>query len=252
MEPTTMMGIGSLLSGGSKILGMFGGGKSGAQKQNEYYQNEMARMALDDAYRYDRAGGITHKIRMQVRDAKKAGLHPLFAMGGSANYSPQTFIPGQFESGSAARDAVSGGLDGIGAAMQAYGEGKQIKSEMDARKAVEALNAKRTEAEIGLLHAQTAVALKNATDSPTSSQTFGMETNKAPERPPLRMKFRNPDGTYTELYNPDAGLDEVSQFDYFMQGLRQFLMGPPKYNRDGSPKKRGDRGRIRGQSWFGD
>ncbi len=42
----------------------------------------------------------------RVKQAKAAGLHPLFAMGGTAGSSPGFAIPGQKRSGSAARNAI--------------------------------------------------------------------------------------------------------------------------------------------------
>ena len=42
----------------------------------------------------------TQGIQRRVNDARKAGLHPLYALGGTISASPTTFIPGQSPTGS--------------------------------------------------------------------------------------------------------------------------------------------------------
>lgn len=49
----------------------------------------------------------TEGIQRRVYDAKQAGLHPLYALGGSISSSPTNFIPGQSPTGSSAGIAVS-------------------------------------------------------------------------------------------------------------------------------------------------
>lgn len=60
-----------------------------------------------DQFDYQRR--LQHKkIQYTVADAKKAGLHPLFALGaGSTSFSPTSYIPGQSETGSFASDAAT-------------------------------------------------------------------------------------------------------------------------------------------------
>lgn len=230
--------IGPAITAAATFASRFlGGGKSSAEKKQNYYNEALNQLQLNDAMRYDRAGGVTHRIRMQVNDAKKAGLHPLFALGGAAP-GPLSFIPGQSETGGSGRDAVAAGISAAGSAASEYFEGKQRKSDAERAEQLADLQAKRTEAEIQLLNAQTAKVSQEALNKrPVPAEVYGIKD--APKRPPLRMKFKNEDGTYTELYNPEAGLDEVSQFDFFMQGLRQFLMGPEKYDREGNRRWKG-------------
>lgn len=58
---------------------------------------------------------MDHSVRRRVEDAKRAGIHPLFALGASLNTSP-TIMAGQSSSGSAIGDAVRN----IGAAYDNY------------------------------------------------------------------------------------------------------------------------------------
>jgi len=48
-----------------------------------------------------------NQIQWKVNDAKAAGLHPLFALGSSTNFSPANVMPGQSNMGSAVADAAS-------------------------------------------------------------------------------------------------------------------------------------------------
>jgi hypothetical protein len=57
-----------------------------------------------------------HSIKRQVRDAKQAGLHPLYALGNSMSHSPVSFIPGQSPQGSFVKS-------GVGAAAREIGRG---------------------------------------------------------------------------------------------------------------------------------
>jgi hypothetical protein len=108
-------------------------------------------------FRYQRK---TNKvaIRRQVKDAKAAGLHPLYALGHSQSTSPVSFIPGQTPQGNMA-------ASGLGAASAAIGSGvsqagSQISAAFDPVRIAQAnaLNASATRDE-----AQAALALSQAT-----------------------------------------------------------------------------------------
>lgn len=80
-----LAGIGSILSGAGMLGGAFGGGGDDA---------------LDFAKRLAKKG-----IQQRVRDAQKAGVHPLFALG--ANVGTGSF-GGSASTGSAVSDALAG------------------------------------------------------------------------------------------------------------------------------------------------
>lgn len=76
--------IGSLISAGTNLLGGFLN-RSATEKANQQ-RVALAQQQMDEQRHY-----ATHGIRMRVKDAQKAGIHPLFALGAStSSYTPQT------------------------------------------------------------------------------------------------------------------------------------------------------------------
>lgn len=149
-----LMTAGSLMSGAGQLLGGLGGLKSsdgvsgkamGAQRyqaawlDSMYKQNELshAKQMLPIQYEMWDRYQLPHQksqIQYRVQDARKAGLHPLFALGQSAFNSPSFAagtggsssppgIPGQSRTGSGIGDALSA----LGGAALSYGNYKQQK-----------------------------------------------------------------------------------------------------------------------------
>ena len=115
---STAIGIGASLLGGAL-------NRKAASKENA------ANRAFSEA-QFERLQ--TQSIQDRVADAKKAGVHPLFALGSSVgNASNSVFIPGQSESGSFLGD----GLSAAGGALadRGRGSGKETAADrrMDAR-----------------------------------------------------------------------------------------------------------------------
>lgn len=96
----------SLISAGASILGgAFGGkGQSIAKMKRDYRIGRQQE---------DKYGGIGQR----VRQAKEAGLHPLFALGANLGSSPSFSTAGQSARGSAAQQ----GLEGVARAAGSYG-----------------------------------------------------------------------------------------------------------------------------------
>jgi hypothetical protein len=61
-----------------------------------------------------------NQAKIRVRDAKKAGLHPLFALGASSNVSPTSFIPGQAPSGNIGRTGIAQRAANIATTLSKY------------------------------------------------------------------------------------------------------------------------------------
>lgn len=97
IDPGTATVIAAGIKGASSIFGGILGGKDGPSlgKQMEY--------GWADAY---------HKPSYAVAGAKKAGLHPLFALGKTPAFNP-SIIAGQSRSGSMARDALGAAAEGL-------------------------------------------------------------------------------------------------------------------------------------------
>lgn len=88
--PITAAGVsaaGNLLAGAGALGGLFGGGGDGIDVSENYRLSQ----ALFDS---------------KMESAKKWGLHPLFALGGTTGYSPVASIPGQSPTGSHKAKAV--------------------------------------------------------------------------------------------------------------------------------------------------
>lgn len=108
MEPGTLMGAGALLSGVGSLGSLFGGGSKSAIRAQE----NIAQQNLQMQELFARQG-----IRWRVEDAKKAGIHPLYALGASIpSYSPSTYIPGD----GGARKDYGGALRGLGDSVSQY------------------------------------------------------------------------------------------------------------------------------------
>lgn len=96
--PLNPLTTSALITGGSSILGgMLGGGDTGPGKTAQLRSYKLAK----DQFEYQKTLN-KNQIQYKVADAKAAGLHPLYALGSSANFSPTSYTPtGQSETGSA-------------------------------------------------------------------------------------------------------------------------------------------------------
>lgn len=180
------MALGNIIS----AVGGIAGGLLGQRSQQDD-----AKHAAQDAVRFAK-----NSIRWRVDDAKRAGIHPLYALGAAGASAPQ-FIPGQSPLGSSIRDAAA-----------------QIGHDVN--------QAPIQKAQTDLLKAQTRVAdaqadalSKSATPPPPSPQTEGAQTfpiDYEPERrtPEYDKRFiqglgwvrQTPEGVrmdFTEAIGPD-------------------------------------------------
>lgn len=117
-------GVGSLLSGFGSLASVFGKSKPKTDPaQAAMYREQMdnaARWRLED--RHDQLNAIS----LRAADARRAGLHPLFALGGGSSLSPVSTnqpgvpLPGQSYSGSQAGDALAG----VGSALRSFSKAR--------------------------------------------------------------------------------------------------------------------------------
>lgn len=166
-------------------------------------------------------------IQRRIADAKKAGIHPLFAMGASSGASP-TMRAGGEPTGSAAGDALS-----------SLGQSLALKAMNEANVRAANASATRDEAEAGLINSQKkrleGEAISRGHDG---VKTFPYGTNPGPDiqfgpaefynpqvptskrtgvrsgTQPGIVEVQLPDGRKVELYDPDLGLDEIGQLKY--------------------------------------
>lgn len=108
---------------GEIISGIFNwaGSKKARESQEHVNQANADAASLNNELNYQRQKEFAqHGIRWKVEDAKAAGLHPLFALGGAgAAYSPSAHIPASQSSDSAA-ELMSRAGQNLGRAAGAF------------------------------------------------------------------------------------------------------------------------------------
>lgn len=114
---STILGdLGALAAGGAALYGAFAGGDNRNRRlsQQQGYQNlELQRRAYYNA------------IQDRVADARRAGLHPLFALGGSANFSPVPSDMGYADSSEPYRLAAQG-IESMGRGLEGLSRRKAV------------------------------------------------------------------------------------------------------------------------------
>lgn len=123
-----------------------------------------------------------HGIRWKVEDAKRAGLHPLFALGGGSSFSPVNMSP-VAESGSAPMASV-----GAGMGQSALPSGQSINPfsdvGQDLSRAIMATQTKREREEdvvsdLSRRHIESQIALNNARASEISRSAMNGQIGPA-------------------------------------------------------------------------
>lgn len=170
-------------------------------------------------------------IQRRVADARKAGVHPLFALGSSAGGSPTTYA-GDGGIG-AAGEALGSAVKGL---KSGKGEQRLLESQISASEA----SAKRDLADAALSDAQAAKLAQEMnsqgrdgfTTTPLSEAgqlQYGPIEYVSPQVPyssrlgvqagvqPGTVDIVLPDGRTVNLLRSELGLDELAQIDYAMQ-----------------------------------
>ncbi|MBA7641602.1 hypothetical protein ES703_49287 [subsurface metagenome] len=161
-------------------------------------------------------------IRHKVADAKAAGLHPLFALGGTASgASPTPFIPGQSRTGNQLGEglAAAGRQIARGGLVQAQIESYKASANRDNAQAAQTLSeTKRAE--------QNALNIRGSWTGAPPAKTYPLPgqlqtewkqlpaTQYGRETRPGYVDVQLPDGTWTKVLNQDLGLDEIAQIEY--------------------------------------
>lgn len=255
----------ALVGAGANLLGSVFNSRS--QNKANKYNAAMNRAALDETKRqFDQ--NFNHAISARVADAKRAGLHPLFALGGGVGASGGSFAPIP-QSGSSLGDGISAAGAAASAALSRKGQRalqaahlalqeKEVNSRVaknEAEALLAASQAKRLEQE----------ALSTGTDLQTLSGVsvpFGPPTaelrpkvtavpRKKPKPPvrlekqtrphdvmPMQVPMRAPNGDVVMMWNPEGGFDEVTAPNFWKssmglpEGLLEFLgVGKHGYRR---------------------
>ena len=135
---------------------IFGGGPGYSARDAAADTNAWNRRSLQFAQR-SRDMAYNETIQRRVADAKKAGLHPLFALGAS---SPSVAGPsfGTTSEGSHSKSGFKAAARAVEGALGARGQRQVQRQAARTAAAVGASEARRNDAEADLLRAQTAVA----------------------------------------------------------------------------------------------
>lgn len=219
----------SLIGGGASIVGGLIGARSAeADRQQTDFWNQQSqeqnRKQFVDLQR--------RSIQWRVKDAKKAGLHPLFALGGTASgASPTPFIPGQTESGNALGRGIAqaGAIVGKGFLERAQAEMYTAAAGKDHASRLEILS-RTKRAEQDALNIRAGISPGGGRGGVTVTLK-GNEVYKGPDAldvtqsgkqvVPQFITVQKPDGTTTKALNPDLGLDEWAQVDYVARALAE-------------------------------
>lgn len=206
----TLGAIGGVLSGigqaAGGAAGLFGGGSSGGSWQQLAIMREQAQLQREFAQ---------NGIQWRVADAKAAGIHPLYAIGGGgASYSPSAVSVGDRGGGDLGRDLANMG-QGIGRAVAATAS-KEDRSEAAYTAQVRAENLKRLSLENQNLELQIAASQGALMRSqlgppmPTGAAVSGGDLNGNYTPKPAEVTTVNPQRTGSEAGPQQPGLRYVS------------------------------------------
>ncbi len=218
----------AVIAAGAAVAGSLLASKSGQSK------------SMTGQYRTEDRIARETQFQTAVADAKAAGLHPLFALGSSANFSPS----GQYatQTGSAAGEGIARAGEHIATGMRTAKAGERTEK-MDAASAqIHQLRITKMGKEIQLDDAE---LMKRASDLRMAETQFlnwgdggtGLSTGALQSKtypygtklgPPLSMRPLTATGRQSmpetvesvsdrerlQLLNPDLGLDEVGQAEY--------------------------------------
>ena len=237
----------AVTSGADLLKSVFGGRSSSMPYQREQAkQRSMWRKQFafaQDQYR--------NQIQTRVADAKKAGIHPLYALGASSNISAPVFIPGQAPSGDQRQSGqgVLGSLaEGAGNIAGAYFRSKVKVDPLQQRLAQANVRQAEAQADLAELQVRQSLGKTMAQESNVirPAETFGigethrgtpLSVRKIINQPltsaPLKAEYIGDDGYRYRTFSKD--LEELAQLDIgaqvFRRYVRDFLLGRPTPNR---------------------
>lgn len=238
----SLAGAGSFLSGLGAVGSLFGGGSAKgaqmrtyglnrAQSWEDFYRNK----SLADEY-WARDYGVMSQhrledfnerqnaIRYRVNDAKLAGLHPLFALGASTGSgSPASIVPHQAPGSTTpgTPGMADGGRD-VGGVLRRAGQALSGISEArkQNRRADRLANAqvKLYEAEAALADSKAKRAEQHTTQTFPAPPSTTLESRykhfpvkrEAELHMPENVVLYDSQGNTYEVWNPDAGFDELT------------------------------------------
>lgn len=205
MDPATALMASTAISSGTNFLG----GLLGRSQQDKLYEDQKR---LAEQNRRDQMWLAENSIKIKVRDAQEAGIHPLYALGAQPlNFSPVSV-------GSPGPDPMSTALSSMGQdisrAVSAYaGPSARAKAvtEVAAQQEVTANNLKLENMDLQNKILRSKLVTMNQPGTPPGIEFPVPENKKVEERPPL-MGFgsrwlTNPNTSPMKAYEDQYGDD---------------------------------------------
>ena len=165
---------------------------------------------------------MDQSVQRRVADAKKAGIHPLFAMGASVGTSPTLSASGapRASGHSSMGNAISKMASTLGVIEQNRASAKRDEAEaalMDSERARIEQDAASQGRDTALKSDGTIAGPLAAMEAPkTPTAPRGVELNEEGKPYPARISVVDEMGNEYTLPNPELGMEEVGQLEYIM------------------------------------
>jgi hypothetical protein len=187
------LSLGSIFSGLGGVASAFGGGgPSGADARGR------ARSAQEEAYRINTISA--RNMLSYIREgAEKAGIHPVYALGGSSSQFSQPVVGGYGDGKPSAGERLSRAGAAISRAAEAYAEQRE-------RLTNRLLSAQVKGQELDNAKKASDIVIANTDAPPGMPGSYQFQRNQpVPHR---YLPMINPDGSITSVTNPEAGDNE--------------------------------------------
>lgn len=197
-------------------------GRSEAKKNRQLQMQQMAQAQRQFDAQMDQS------VQRRVKDAKAAGVHPLFALGASSGASPTISAQGGSSSSNPMGAALARMASTLGVIEQNKASAKKDEAEaalMDSERArIEQEMNSRGQPGPGGKGESTVRTFPLPDSNPIGEAVYfkpqypkSKSTGVVAGEMPGTVDVRMPDGRKVNIINPDANMDEISQFDYAYQ-----------------------------------
>lgn len=203
MDPVTSYGAAAAIGGAADIAGTVVGSASSRKESSRNRKEAIRQFNIMDDYN-------KNMTQYRVKDAIKAGVNPLAALGSSANYSPTISSGGT----SGAGDNIARGFSSVGDRVQRavndYYRDAQVEStelDLESKRLQNDLLKTKIETAVqpGFVDSDSAISIAEVAANP---DTFDLSSvGKKSPYPSLLKKWRLPGGKIVQLIDPDAIAD---------------------------------------------
>ena len=206
-----------LLALGANFLGgLFG--QSKADKQHRR-QLQLSQKQFD--------AQMDESVQRRVADAKKAGIHPLFALGGSVGASPTMHVGGG-EGGGPMQSAIEGMARSLGVIEQNRASAKRDEAEaalLDSERARidQDLRSRGADGVKTFAYGENPTAVIGPPEYFKPEVPYSKEMGVQAGTQPGTVELVMPDGQVIKSYRQELGLDEIGQVVFAGQRIPYVL-----------------------------